>query len=182
MPVTTSRLFDFLKEHPSCSIERYEIASAAFGDLRRSLRSMIVSLAESGEWDATEFSDRLRSVLSEWLTVPVRFNDAVLLALKEMGGLLPSNRVGDATSAVILMMPFAQLRTSWSWRTLYAPRWQMSSSRCARRGGHSASSATDGRVNTLNLFSRVPVVWLSRRVSSYTLWPNIAKPNSSTYW
>jgi len=86
MPVTASRLFDFLEERPSCSIERYEIASAAFGELRRSLRFMIVSLAENGECDAKEISDRLRSVLSEWLTVPVRFNDAVLLALKEMGG------------------------------------------------------------------------------------------------
>ncbi len=86
MPVTASRLFDFLREQPSYSIERHEITSAAFGDLRRSLRSMIVSLSESGEWDASEISDRLRSVLSEWLTVPVRFNNAVLFILKEMGG------------------------------------------------------------------------------------------------
>ena len=85
MPVTASRLFDFLEQRPSCSIERYEIASAAFGDLRRSLRSMIVSLTESGEWDATEISNRLRSVLSEWLTVPVSFDNSVLLELKEMG-------------------------------------------------------------------------------------------------
>ena len=89
MPVTASRLFDFLEKHPSCSIERYEIASAAFGDLRRSLRFMIVNLAESEEWDAKEISNRLRSLLSEWLTVPVRFDNTVLLALREMGG--PAN-------------------------------------------------------------------------------------------
>ena len=85
MPVTASRLFDFLEERSSCSIERHVIASAAFGDLRRSLRSMIVSLSDSGEWDATEISDRLRSVLSEWLTVPVQFDSTVLLALREIG-------------------------------------------------------------------------------------------------
>jgi len=83
--LTASRLFDFLGGRPSCSIERYVIGSAAFCDLRRSLRSIIVSLAESGEGDADEISGRLRSVLSEWLTAPVRFDNSVLLALAEMG-------------------------------------------------------------------------------------------------
>jgi len=82
MPVTASRLFDFLDDRPSRSIERYAIASAAFGDLRHSLRFMIVNLVG----DATGISDRLRSLLSEWLTVPVRFDNTVLLALREMGG------------------------------------------------------------------------------------------------
>lgn len=86
MPVTASQLFDFLEERPSCSIERYEIASSAFGDLRRNLRFMIVKFAENGENDSKEISDRLRSLLSEWLTAPVRFDNTVLLALKEMGG------------------------------------------------------------------------------------------------
>ena len=85
MPVTASRLFDFLEERSSCAIERYVIASAAFSDIRRSLRSMIVSLSESDERDAKEISDRLRSVLSEWLTVPVRFDGTVLIALREIG-------------------------------------------------------------------------------------------------
>jgi len=86
MTLNASRLFDFLEERSSCSIERYVITSSAFGDLRRSLRSMIESLSENGEQDATEISNRLRSVLSEWLTVPVRFDSAALLALQEMGG------------------------------------------------------------------------------------------------
>jgi hypothetical protein len=85
MPVTASRLFDFLEEQPSCTIERYEIASAAFSDLRRSLRSIIVAFSQSDDRYATEISDRLRSILSEWLTVPVRFDDAVLVGLKDMG-------------------------------------------------------------------------------------------------
>lgn len=86
MPMTASRLFDFIEARSSCAIERHEIGSAAFGDLRRSLRSMIVGFYESGDCEAKEIADRLRSVLSEWLTVPVRFNNAVLLALDQMGG------------------------------------------------------------------------------------------------
>lgn len=42
MPVTASRIFDFLEKCPLHSIERYEIVSAAFSDLRRSLHSIIV--------------------------------------------------------------------------------------------------------------------------------------------
>lgn len=85
MSVTASRIFDFLEKCPLHSIERYEIVSTAFSDLRRRLRSIIVGLSESGESDATEISRRLKSILSEWLTVPVSFDNAVLLALKEMG-------------------------------------------------------------------------------------------------
>lgn len=85
MPVTASRLFDFLAERSACLIERQEIVSAAFGDLRRSLRFMIVALTEGGDWEAKEIADRLRSVISEWLTVPVSFDDAVLRVLREMG-------------------------------------------------------------------------------------------------
>ncbi len=85
MPVTASRLFDFFVERPVCSIERREIVSATFGDLRRSLRFMIVALTEGGDWEAKEIADQLRSVISKWLTVPVRFDDAVLRVLREMG-------------------------------------------------------------------------------------------------
>ncbi len=85
MPVTASRLFDFFAERPVCSIERHEIASAAFGDLRRSTRAIIVSLNEGDDWDAKEWADRLRSVISEWLTVPVRFDDAISRLLAEVG-------------------------------------------------------------------------------------------------
>jgi hypothetical protein len=85
MPVTTSQLFDFLDERSVFTIERHEIASAAFGDLRRCLRFMIVGLSEGGDCEAKEIAVRLRSVISEWLTVPVNFDDAVLCALREMG-------------------------------------------------------------------------------------------------
>jgi len=85
MPTTTSQLFDFLDEHQSFALERHEIASAAFTDLRFSVRSIVMSLSQSDDLDASENIGRLRVVLSEWLTVPVRFDDAMSRALREMG-------------------------------------------------------------------------------------------------
>jgi hypothetical protein len=86
MPINASSLFDFIEARSSFVIERHEIRSAVFGDLRRSLRLMITSFHESGEGEAKEIADRLRAVLSEWLTVPVQFDNAVLFVLEEMGG------------------------------------------------------------------------------------------------
>ncbi len=85
MPTTTSQLFDFLEEHQPFVLERHEIASAAFTDLRYSVRSIIVSLAESDDFDATEMSQRLRSILSQWLTVPTPFDEAIVTAITELG-------------------------------------------------------------------------------------------------
>lgn len=85
MPTTASQLFDFLDEHQSFVMERYEIASAAFGDLRHSIRSIVMNLSQSDDLDASEHIGRMRAVLSEWLTVPVRFDDAMSRALREMG-------------------------------------------------------------------------------------------------
>lgn len=85
MPVTASRLFEFFATRTGGCIERHEVFSATFGDLRRSLRTMVVALTEGGDWEAKEVADRLRSVISEWLTVPVRYDDAVLRVLREMG-------------------------------------------------------------------------------------------------
>lgn len=85
MPTTTSRLFDFLDEHQLFALERHEIASAAFADLRYSVRSIVMSLSQSDDPDASENIGRMRVVLSEWLTVPIRFDDAMSRALREMG-------------------------------------------------------------------------------------------------
>lgn len=85
MPASTSKLFDFLMEHPFCSIERFEIDSGLFGDLRSSLRFLIINLGQCDDLDGKELSDRLRSKLSEWLTVPVPFNDSIAAVLKSAG-------------------------------------------------------------------------------------------------
>lgn len=85
MPSTTSDIFDFLEAHPSFSTERHEISMAMFGVLRRSVRSIVVSLREGGDLEAGEECDRLRNALSEWLTVPIPFDGAILAALQTFG-------------------------------------------------------------------------------------------------
>ena len=85
MPATASIIFDFLEGHLSFSTERHEISIAAFGALRRSVRSIVVSLREGGDHEAGETADRLRSALSEWLTVPVPFDGAILATLQTVG-------------------------------------------------------------------------------------------------
>jgi hypothetical protein len=85
MPVPTSHLFDFLDTHTSCSIERYEISSNVFSALRRSVRSIVMAFRDSDDLEAQDITFSLRTVISEWLTVPVAFNGAMLAALQSMG-------------------------------------------------------------------------------------------------
>lgn len=85
MPVIVSSLFDFIQERSSGIIERYEIGSTAFSDVRRRIRSMIFLFHESDDPEAREIAYRLRSVISKWLTVPVRFDNEISLVLKDMG-------------------------------------------------------------------------------------------------
>jgi hypothetical protein len=85
MSTSASQVFDFLDRHPACSIERHEIAASDFGALRRSLRSIVVRLHESDDLEAHEISDRLRTYLSEWLTVPVPFDGSILDAVQILG-------------------------------------------------------------------------------------------------
>lgn len=78
-------MFDFLEGNPSCVIERREFYSAVFAQLRRNLRSIVVRIgeAEFGEMGAS--IDRIRIVLSEWLTAPVAFDGALLEILQSFG-------------------------------------------------------------------------------------------------
>lgn len=85
MTVTASQVFSFLEQHPICSIDRREIHSSAFSVLRRSIRLIVVRLHEDGDDDAQETADRLRRILSEWLTVPVPFDDALLGSVSDLG-------------------------------------------------------------------------------------------------
>ena len=85
MPPTTSQLFDFLGAHQSFTLEHHEIASSVFADLRYSVRSIVMSLSQSDDLEASEYIGRMRGVLLQWLTVPVRFDDAMSRTLREMG-------------------------------------------------------------------------------------------------
>jgi len=85
LAATASQVFSFLEQHQTCSIERREIHSADFGALRRSVRSIVAKLSEDGDTDSLEAADRLRILLSEWLTVPVRFDGAMLESISALG-------------------------------------------------------------------------------------------------
>jgi len=86
MPVAASQVFDFIEQQATVAIERHEIGSTAFGALRRSLRKIVVTLRDSDTQDALDISDRLRALLSEWLTVPVPFDSSMLDTLRELLG------------------------------------------------------------------------------------------------
>src|SRR5262249_37899819 len=80
-----SDIFDFLEKHRTLFIERYEVASADFSRLRRSLRSIILRLQDDDGNEARDISDRLRMLLAEWLTVPVEFDGALIESLQALG-------------------------------------------------------------------------------------------------
>jgi hypothetical protein len=84
--VAVSELFDFIDRSRTQSIERYEIASPDFGILRRNLRRIIVILRESGDPQGLDMSDGLRTLLSEWLTAPVRFDQTTLETMSDLMG------------------------------------------------------------------------------------------------
>ena len=79
-------MFEFLERHPTCWIERHEIHSVVFGNLRRSIRRIVTRLSEGDEaTDSLEVADSLRMLLSEWLTVPICFDGAVLESVSALG-------------------------------------------------------------------------------------------------
>ena len=86
MVVTVSELFDFLDRSKTQSIERHEVASPYFGILLRNLRQIIVALRESGDQQGLDISDGLRTILSEWLTVPVKFDETTVEAMSDLIG------------------------------------------------------------------------------------------------
>ena len=85
MPATATQIFDFLEGHPAFTTERHEISLAEFAALRRSLRFVVVKLREDGDLEFAEPADQLRSLLSEWLTVPVPFDGSMFAALHAFG-------------------------------------------------------------------------------------------------
>ena len=85
MTVAASQVFSFLQQCPTCSIEKHEIYSGAFSDLRRSVRGIIVRLNEDADDESQEISERLRSLLSGWLTGPVSFDDSLLEPISALG-------------------------------------------------------------------------------------------------
>lgn len=85
MPATTGAIFDFLEQHQTCAIQRHEIVLAAFGTLRRHLRTMVLQLRDCEDYEAQELSGQIRSLVSEWLTVPMQFDEKIPQAIETLG-------------------------------------------------------------------------------------------------
>lgn len=83
--VTASEIFEFLAITENWSVERRELASVGFGNLRRNLRFMFMRLREADDQESREISQKLRMHISEWLTVPIRFNHNIVDALEALG-------------------------------------------------------------------------------------------------
>jgi hypothetical protein len=82
VPVTASEFFEFLKDRGVGTIDRHEITSAWFARLRRGVRRLALLLSDSQDVDTWE---RLRTLLSEWLTVPLPFEDMHAALVTTMG-------------------------------------------------------------------------------------------------
>jgi len=80
-----TRLFEFFEQNDLRSIDKYEVCSTKFSVLRRSLRRMIGLLREEGDEEGGQLSDRLRALLSRWLTTPVEFDHSLLDSLESIG-------------------------------------------------------------------------------------------------
>jgi hypothetical protein len=84
MPVTASRIFEYLEGKHTLSITRHEVACIPFAELRHAMYALVVGLREEDSGDP-ELSDRLRMTLSEWLTVPIPFGSLGVASLDELG-------------------------------------------------------------------------------------------------
>lgn len=84
MTVTTTEIFKCLSSQNQFCIERHEVAAYDFSVLRKNLRLIIKNLHECDVY-ATEISNTLRTKLSEWLTVPVPFDDEIVNAVDCLG-------------------------------------------------------------------------------------------------
>ena len=86
MAVPASLVFDFLGEPVARTVDRYEIACGPFRVLRKNAYHLTIRLIESEEQDAAGIAFRLRSLLSEWLTVPVEFTEATFGVVNDLLG------------------------------------------------------------------------------------------------
>lgn len=77
--------FDFLARHDYFLLDRREIVSTLFGDLRKQIRIILEAMYESGNDHEIDIACELRKSLSEWLTVPVPFDGVLIDTLQLLG-------------------------------------------------------------------------------------------------
>lgn len=83
---TATEVLEFLESTKDIVIDRREIASASFGVIRRNIRRIVVNLSDSDDEEALRIARELRTTLSEWLTVPVAFDNSVSESLASVLG------------------------------------------------------------------------------------------------
>lgn len=93
MPVEASQVFAFLERHETGVIHRHEFASTDFGVLRRSLRKIAYMLRESDDSETLNVSEHLQSLLSNWLTTPIHFDQYLFESLEDVLGPPESVRI-----------------------------------------------------------------------------------------
>lgn len=86
MSVSATQIFDYLQGQVVWNIDRHEIASPAFGTIRRSLRRIILKFRNSDDHLALDVLDEIRPLLSEWLTGPVPFDQSIIDAMTDLFG------------------------------------------------------------------------------------------------
>lgn len=75
--VSASRIFDSLALNGVVHAERHEVFDEHFSSLRSSLRRMARIWHEADDPDAVETVGYIQRTLSEWLTVPIAFDEAL---------------------------------------------------------------------------------------------------------
>lgn len=85
MMVSASRIFDSLVFNGTVHVERHEVFSGRFSGLRSSLRRMARIWHEADDPDALESVGYIQRTLSEWLTVPIAFDEALTGRLEPLG-------------------------------------------------------------------------------------------------
>lgn len=83
--VTASRIFDGLSANGIVHAERHEVVCGWFGNLRSNLRRMARIYHEADDPEASEAIGHIQRMLSEWLTVPVTFDEALATRLTPLG-------------------------------------------------------------------------------------------------
>src|SRR5882672_10180052 len=85
VPPTATSIFDFLHEHQLCSVQRYEVWSGRFLQVRHDLRTILVAYSDSGDSEALEVARRIRAAISEWLTTPIPLDEQLVNAIGMIG-------------------------------------------------------------------------------------------------
>ncbi len=83
--VSASRIFDSLAFNRTLHAERHEVFDGRFNSLRSSLREMARIWHEADDPDALETVGYIQRTLSEWLTVPIAFDEALSGRLEPLG-------------------------------------------------------------------------------------------------